>query len=81
MAKFRKKPVVIDAIQWVGTNFIEIDDFITKYHETYPAKGIVIIPTLEGNMEANIGDWIIKGVNEEFYPCKDDVFRKTYERV
>lgn len=44
-------------------------------------KGGVYIPTLEGNMKANIGDYIIKGINGEFYPCKPDIFDKTYEKV
>lgn len=77
--KYRKKPVVIEAMQWLGGNFIEIDNFITVHHETYPSQGIVKIPTLEGVMEAIPGDYIIKGVNGEFYPCKPDIFYKTYE--
>lgn len=81
MAQFRKKPVVIEAVQWIGDNFIEIDDFITGVHETYPSMGIVKIQTLEGVMNAQIDDWIIKGVNGEFYPCKPDIFEKTYELV
>lgn len=81
MAKYRKKPVEIEAIQWNGNNFIEIDNFITIQHETYPAAGIVKIPTLEGIMVANEGDYIIKGVNGEFYPCKPDIFDKTYEKI
>lgn len=79
--KYRKKPVVIEAIQWVGDNFIEIDQFITSYHETYPQAGKVVIATLEGDMVASMGDWIIQGVNGEFYPCKPDIFEKTYEVV
>ena len=78
MAKFRKKPVVVEAVQWNGDNWKEIDDFITVKHETYPKDGIVKIPTLEGVMEAIIGDYIIRGVNGEFYPCKPDIFEKTY---
>ena len=84
--KFRKKPVVIDAILWDGTNQKEIatlnigsgrdlvfeDDFL----EDNP---VVIIETLEGKMRANKGDWIIKGVKGELYPCKPDIFEATYE--
>lgn len=77
--KFRKKPVEIEAIQWTGNNFIEIDEFITVVHETFPSQGIIYIPTLEGLMKASLLDWIIKGVNGEFYPCKPDIFEKTYE--
>ena len=82
--KFRKKPVVIDAIQFLGDdkNVIECMDFcqsITK--ETYRANNTLTIPTLEGKMICSKGDWIIKGVNGEFYPCKPDIFEKTYEKV
>lgn len=81
MPKFRKKPVVIDAVQWLGDNFVDVDEFITVPHETYPADGYVIIPTLEGDHRADLGDWIIKGVAGEFYPCKPDIFNETYEAV
>ena len=79
--KFRKKPVEIEAVQWNGENWLEIDRFITSEHRTYPQMGVVCIDTLEGTMEANIGDWIIKGVQGEFYPCKPDIFEATYEKV
>lgn len=81
MPKFRKKPVVIEAVQWLGSNFVEIDDFVTVPHETYPADGYMVIPTLEGDMRAGLGDYIIKGVQGEFYPCKEEIFLKTYERT
>ena len=79
--KYRKKPVVIEAARWTKHNWLEIDDFITVPHETFPIDGIVKIPTLEGTMKADVGDWIIKGVNGEFYPCKPDIFEKTYEEA
>lgn len=58
----------------------------TLHVRTVPSKSpegrtFVVIPTLEGDMEANVGDWIIKGINGEFYPCKPDIFEKTYEEV
>lgn len=77
--KFRKKPVIIEAIQWNDENLSEIDEFIkneVKNHES-----VLIIPTLEGDMYASLNDYIIKGVNGEFYPCKPDIFAKTYEEV
>ena len=81
MPKYRKKPVVIEAIQWKGDNMYEIitfsegsDDF--GFHEDKCS-----IDTLEGTMTANPSDWIIKGVNGGFYPCKPDIFEKTYEKV
>jgi len=50
-------------------------------HETYPKEGIIKIHTLEGVMTANIGDYIVKGIKGEFYPCKPDIFAETYEPV
>jgi hypothetical protein len=86
--KFRKKPVVIDAVQWTGGNVSEVlsfgdsgerplwgDDF--KISDT----GTVEIRTLEGTMFAKPCDWIIKGVKGEFYPCKPDIFAATYEEA
>ena len=80
MAKFRKKPVVIEAMQWNGSNSQEIAKF---FGEAVYGEWIDTIPivTLEGTMEASLGDWIIKGVNGEFYPCKPSIFEKTYESV
>ena len=87
--KYRKKPVVIDAIQWTGKNFDEVKDFCpivdyytwTQYNETGTNKDILSIPTLEGKMEASKGDYIIKGVEGEFYPCKPNIFELTYTKV
>ena len=77
--KYRKKPVTIEAIQWLGTNLSEIDDCVG---ESIANKGTtLVIHTLEGDMEASIGDYIIKGVKGEFYPCKPDIFLATYEEV
>lgn len=77
--KYRKKPVTIEAIQWNGGNLSEIRDFMRR---TVVANGLVlIIPTLEGNKHASLNDYIIKGINGEFYPCKPDIFAKTYEEV
>ena len=78
MAKFRKKPVMIEAIQWRGDNLEEIKDFMGYYEY---AKKNLIIHTLEGKMMAQVNDWIIRGVQGEYYPCKPDIFEKTYERV
>ena len=80
--KYRKKPVVIDAVQWSGNNLNEILDFMKdkqpNYYEDDEQK-LLTIQTLEGNMIASVGDYIIKGVQGEFYPCKPDIFKKTYE--
>ena len=78
--KFRKKPLVIEAIQWNGKNRTEIARFMNEAGVSVGFNKVgVVIPTLEGMMEASLGDWIIKGVNGEFYPCKPDIFEKTYE--
>ena len=91
---YRKKPVVIEAIQWTGRNDKEIEDFVgdsfydyadncVKYlpdSEQYKSK-MMGIKTLEGIMYASVNDYIIKGVDGEFYPCKPEIFEKTYEQV
>lgn len=90
--KYRKKPVVIEAMQFTGINPTEIKNFIGSNGnvEIYDAAweaGVgapvvnVVIHTLEGDMHASRGDFIIKGVNGEFYPCKPDIFEMTYEPV
>ena len=81
MEKFRKRPVVIEAIQFTGKNDAECLEFCQCAKDPEESKPSLIISTLEGNMICSIGDWIIKGVNGEFYPCKPDIFEKTYERV
>lgn len=85
MTKYRKKPVVIEAIQFEDTSDIlaKLSDFIGKdikvsYCERIPS---LEIETLEGTMKALPGDYIIKGVKGEFYPCKPDIFEQTYDAV
>ena len=80
MPKFRKKPVVIEAVQWTGENFEEISEFLGKARRLIPSP-VLQIYTLEGIMDASIDDFIIKGVQGEFYPCKPDIFELTYEAV
>lgn len=94
--KYRKKPIVIDTIQWDGFNISEIKEFVGKsatyviHDEFYNrGEGIPSVPpwvditihTLEGDHKCSELDYIIKGVNGEFYPCKPDIFAKTYEPV
>ena len=85
--KYRKKPVEIEAIQFTRDNFDEIVKFTNGKAENFTierclnGKCFCEIPTLEGVMTANEKDYIIKGVNGEFYPCKSDIFEKTYEKV
>lgn len=78
--KFRKKPVIIEAIQFLGdSNLQECLDFIGG--ECGGDNTRIVIATLEGQMEARRGDWIIKGIKGEFYPCKPIIFEATYELV
>ena len=87
MPEFRKKPVVIEAVQFTGQNGNEVCDFAglngvdVEDAGGKRARPFLIIPTLEGSMRADVGDWIIKGVKGEFYPCKPDIFEATYEEV
>lgn len=87
-AKYRKKPVEIEAIKYDRTNGGPIakwcggrEHFEAKASDPTDVAEWIDIPTLEGIMKASIGDFIIKGVNGEFYPCKPDIFEKTYEEV
>lgn len=78
--KYRKKPVVIEAIQFTPFNSEEIEDFVGG-DLGKDANGNTVIATLEGAMICSINDFIIKGVNGEFYPCKPDIFEKTYDKI
>ena len=81
MPKYRKKPVEIEAIQWTGDNLDEIRKFTGTYNFIKKETDSVGIYTLEGKMYASPGDYIIKGVKGECYPCKPDIFVETYEPV
>ena len=92
-AQFTKKPVTISAIQWTGENLAYVICFTDgrmplmggahagmkweEYEDLVARDGLKIF-TLEGKMNTDIGDWIIRGVKGEFYPCKDEIFRITY---
>lgn len=78
--KYRKKPVVIDAIQITPFNIPEIEQFVGGDFGKN-ASGQNVIATLEGAMVCSMNDFIIKGVKGEFYPCKPDIFEATYEQV
>jgi hypothetical protein len=90
--KYRKKPIVIEAMQLTEENYLEVYEWVNNlWTGNKTVTGIVLkekkehnglpIKTLEGTMVASIGDYIIKGVKGEFYPCKPDIFEETYERV
>ena len=76
--KFRTKPCEIEAIKWTGENLTEIMRFV-KNESAIITNGVLIIKTLEGDMVASTGDYIIRGLRGEYYPCKPDVFQKKYE--
>lgn len=87
--KAQKKPVIVEVCQWTGANVNEITSFCGSVaHDIYqinlanmPVEYSLIIKTLEGNMRTEPGDYIIKGVHGEFYPCKPDIFRETYDII
>lgn len=84
MGKYRKKPIIIEAKQLKVNNAGIIMAWCNGNTWSRPPMRAITgisIKTLEGTMEAEYGDWIIKGVNGEFYPCKPDIFEKTYEWV
>ena len=87
MARYRKKPVEIEALQFIDdvdritelSNFIDNQDVQVSYKD--PKNPKLLIETLEGVIEASVGDYVIRGVHGEFYPCKPDIFNETYEEV
>lgn len=93
MPKYRKKRVVVEAVRWTGSNLEEIrnfvgSDLIEECMELFDIKRTlkemlvdIAIDTLEGTMRVDYGDYIIKGIQGEFYPCKPDIFLATYEEV
>jgi len=78
---YRKLPVEIKAVQYTGENADEILKFMFPDIEPDAEASLETIQTLEGDMKVSKGDWIIQGVKGEFYPCKPDIFLKTYEEV
>jgi len=79
--KYRKKPVVIEAVQYDGINKEEITIFTESRAFLFGKDNAMEIPTLEGNYKCDVGDYVIKGVQGEFYPCKPDIFKATYNMV
>jgi hypothetical protein len=82
--KYIKKPIVIEAVQWKGSqeSWDEIMSMgLTDWNPGEMGSKSFYINTLEGKMKVSNGDYIIKGVAEEFYPCKPDIFEKTYELI
>lgn len=80
MAKYRKQPVVVEAIQWIGDNTREIARF-AGIPDEQPIGNAININMIEGTLRPSVGDYIIKGIKGEFYSCKPDIFKATYEKV
>lgn len=80
MKKYYKKPIVIEAVRWDGKMYSHPKELPCIYIGNKD-KDILIIKTLEGDMICNIGDYIIKGIKGEFYPCREDIFLESYEAV
>jgi len=89
--KYRKRPIIVEAVEWTGDNLEEVIGFTgrhpsandwtwEKYESVVRVHGLKIF-TLEGSHMATIGDYIIRGVKGEFYPCKPDIFTATYGRA
>ena len=83
MGRYRKKPVEIDAEQFVVWDMKKIPPFVTIQGVTFPVtkEATIIVPTLEGQHIASNLDWIIKGVKGELYPCKPDIFELTHDKI
>jgi len=86
MAKYRKRPVVVEAVQFTGTQesideVFRMGDLSDRPMTAEVSPTRLAIETLEGTMRADVGDWIIRGVKGECYPCKPDIFAATYEEV
>ena len=83
--RYVKRPIVIRAVKWTGYNFDEIAEFVkeqplTLYKNNF-VRSKLLIETLEGDMYAEVGDYIIQGVHGEYYSCKPDIFAETYEEI
>lgn len=86
MSRYRKKPIEVEAVQFTRRNIVEVMEFTNNQIEITTeirmnGKMYAEIETIEGIMKVSENDYIIKGVNGEFYPCKPDIFKKTYEKV
>lgn len=77
--RYKTKPCEIEAVQWTGQNIKEIMQFTTDKDNIHIKDSELLVSTLEGDMKASVGDYIIKGLRGEYYPCKPDVFCKKYE--
>lgn len=80
--KYKKRPVVIEAVQWLGTNFEEVKAFAgesVKLDPIFTEPKLLIQTMANGWVPSPVGEWVMKGVSGEFYPCADSVFRASYD--
>ena len=81
MPNYRKKPITIEARQYTGDNFVELQEWSRNAVAMDAYSNNIFVVTLEGPMFFDKGDYIIKGVRGEFYPCQKDIFEETYDEV
>lgn len=83
MPFYRKRPVEVEAVQWHGeSNCLEVFKFLGMEHaDDEMDHSVIYIDTLEGVMEVHPGDWVIRGVQGEYYPCKSEIFAATYDET
>ena len=77
--RFRRRPVLVDAVQWTGWNWDELEAFAPGVLRLDAAEKAVFVATLEGPIRADPGHWIVRGVKGEHWPVRDDVFQEAYE--
>jgi hypothetical protein len=89
MGTYRKKPVEIEAVLWTGENWNEVVEFVraTGKPEDFAkvvydqSSHLLLVSTLEGRVRCSMGDWLLRGVKGEYYPCRADIFEATYDEV
>lgn len=81
MGQYRKLPVVIEAVKWTGKNLVEIKKFCPRLLLDENAFLDILIPAIGGNVFCYPGDFVVKGVKGEYYPCKPDIFEQTHVKV
>ncbi len=79
MPRYRKKPIVVEAILYTARNADDVGMFVNHEMDFAPDSNDLVIHTLEGDMPVTPGDWVIRGLKGEYYPCKPDIFKTTYD--
>ena len=79
--KYRRRPIEVEAVRWTGDNFDEVAEFVNGEAIYQDAESNWVVATPHGAVLADLGDWIVKDVRGQFYPCVDEVFAETYEEA